>query len=144
MNGNNNIYYSSYISESGRSLIGLMFMVGILFIIFFKVNNIIGMVITALILLLLLVSFFKLPLNIEVDDKRLKVGKYQVLWDQIDKVKFTIGLGKDLRNTRIIITSQIGELIILPKQYKEPIILRKEFEELCQSKNIKYIIEDRG
>ncbi len=141
---NRKVYFFSYLSESGRSFIGLAIMAAILFAIALTVKNIIGMVITSIVFVLFLATFFKSVPNIEVDDLGLKVGSYQVLWKSVQSIKFTIGLGNDFGNTRIIISAPVGELIIIPRQYKEPKVLRKDFEQYCKTFNIKCVIEDKG
>jgi hypothetical protein len=101
-------------------------------------------------LLLLFVSFYGFynfilwPRWVNIDIDGIRYGNCSIVWDNIEKVDFAVGPGRDYRDTIIRIIVRNDKHTIHTQLYKNSKELRIAIENICKEKGIKYIVGDRG
>ncbi len=132
--------YFSYFDISIYVLIALLLFFGIKL---FANKSYLGGTLVFLLLILILLAELRGPKQVIIDSDGVHYG-VRIMWEEITNVLFTVGGGRDYRNTVIKVEFKGGDFVIYTKSYKNSKELRYLFEDMCRKKNIHYKVEDLG
>ncbi len=132
--------YFSHLEISIYVLIALLLFFGTKL---FVNRSYLGGILVFSLLLLILLAELRGPKQVILDSDGVQYG-VRIMWEEITNVLFTVGGGRDYRNTLIKVKYKGGDIVIFTKSYKNSKELRYLFEDICREKNIPYKVEDLG
>lgn len=95
--------------------------------------------------LILVIRLLEAPKSVSLCSEFVEIGKNKLIWDDIDKVEFTISdPGRDSLDTVIRIFVKSKKYAIHTRLYNNSKDLRSLFEVICAKKNIPYTVKDKG
>ncbi|NPV89963.1 MAG: hypothetical protein HPY50_04205 [Firmicutes bacterium] len=149
--GTNYTFKRDYLSPNDRYelFISLALMIGAVFL-FFKNRDFIDDILTlifSIISIFLIYRYLRHFLSMKeivIDENGFTKGKYKLLWEDINQIKFTVGV-RDWENPFIEFDLKDGSSSVLwPRDFHDSKVLREVIENISKEKGIKCKIDDRG